>query len=104
MFGEAYKTLLAIDRADLRVSLVRRDIMGNTEVPRSMLAPAVGSILCLIAWLVFILYFALYWSNSFSVFQNVIVTIVSLIITGLVIGLVWLIYGAAHSWKFGDWK
>ena len=69
-----------------------------------MVAPAAGSIVCLIGWLVFILYFALYQSNSFSVFQNVIVTIVSLIITGLVIGLIWLVYGAAHHWKFGDWN
>jgi uncharacterized membrane protein len=55
-------------------------------------APVIGSILGVVAWLAFILVYALYWSNGFSLFQNVIVTIVSLLIAGLVIGLIWLVF------------
>jgi len=56
------------------------------------IAPIIGCILGVVAWLFFILVYALYWSSGFSLFQNVVVTIVSLMITGLVIGLIWLVF------------
>jgi len=42
------------------------------------IAPIIGCILGVVAWLFFILVYALYWSSGFSLFQNVVVTIVSL--------------------------
>lgn len=78
--------------------------MGSTEMGRPPLMPIIGSIIILLGWLVFILFYALYWSNDFSVFQNIIVTIVSLAITALLIGLLWIVWGAMHSWKFGNWE
>ncbi|MDA4130906.1 MAG: hypothetical protein OK457_09060 [Thaumarchaeota archaeon] len=56
------------------------------------MGPIIGSILGVIAWLVFILLYALFWSKGFDLFQNIIVTIVSLAIAGLAIGLMWLIW------------
>ena len=56
------------------------------------MAPIIGFILGVIAWLVFILLYALDWSKGFDLFQNIIVTVVSLAITGLLIGLLWLIW------------
>jgi hypothetical protein len=55
-------------------------------------APIIGSIIGIMAWLVFILLYALFWSTGFSLFQNVIVTIVSLMIAGLAIGSIWLVF------------
>ena len=55
-------------------------------------APIVGSIIAIMAWLVFIALYALFWSTGFTLFQNVIVTIVSLMIAGLGIGSIWLVF------------
>ena len=57
----------------------------------------VGSILGVIAWLVFILLYALYWSKGFSLFQNIIVTIVSITIDCLAISLMWLVWLRSSS-------
>lgn len=51
----------------------------------------VGSILGIVAWLVFILLYALYWSKGFNLFQSAVVTIVSMLITSLVIGAMWML-------------
>jgi hypothetical protein len=67
------------------------------------IAGIVGTMLAIIAWLVFILFYALYWSNGFSLFQNIIVTIVSLLITGMVIGLVWVVWGWKRKWMFDEY-
>ncbi len=65
----------------------------NPEVPKAEVRPprglVIGSILGVVAWLVFILIFALYWSTQYSLFQDVIVTIVSLAVTALLIGAAW---------------
>ena len=71
---------------------------GNYRGP---LAPIVGSILAVIAWLVFILIYALYWSKGYSLFQNVVVTIASLLIVGLLIGLMWVVWGFRGGWRAG---
>ncbi len=56
------------------------------------MGPVIGSIIGVIAWLVFILLYALFWSKGFDLFQNIIVTVVSFAIAGLAIGMVWLIW------------
>ncbi len=56
------------------------------------MGPIVGSILAVVAWLVFILVYALYWSKGFDLFQNIIVTFASLLITGLLIGAMWMVW------------
>jgi cation transporter-like permease len=68
----------------------------------------VGSILGLVAWLVFILAYALFWSRSYTLFQNFIVTVASLLIVGLLIGLMWVVWGFRTGWRggpreWGDW-
>lgn len=55
-------------------------------------APILGSILGVVAWLLFILLYALYWSKSYDLFQNAVVTIVSLLVMMLGIGTMWLIW------------
>ncbi len=64
----------------------------------------IGSILAVIAWLVFILLYALYWSKGFDLFQNLVVAVVSLLVTGLLIGVMWLVWlritgGPAQWWR-----
>jgi hypothetical protein len=66
-------------------------------------APIVGSMLDVIAWLLFILFYALFWSRGFSLFQNVIVTIVSLAIAVLLIGLMWIIWGTHYHRSVVRW-
>lgn len=71
--------------------------MSDASPPRPTkyegpIGPVIGSILGIIAWLVFILIYALSLSSEFSLFQNIIVTMVTFAITGLAIGLVWLVW------------
>jgi hypothetical protein len=94
----------------MRIMSEKEDDKSHTwdeqwEMHKPML-PIVGTLLTVIAWLVFILLYALYWSNGFSIFQNVIVTIVSLVIAALIIGLEWVVWGMRHArhWmRWGDW-
>lgn len=71
----------------------------NFEPP---IAPVLGSILSVVAWLIFILLYALYLSPNFSLFQNVIVTVASLLIASLGIGALWLVWyqvsGRPRKW------
>jgi hypothetical protein len=79
---------------------------GEEDISKRRVGPPfgaiMGSILGIIAWLVFILLYALYWSKSFDLFQNIIVTIASLLIVGLLIGAMWMIWfrmtGVARRW------
>lgn len=66
----------------------------------------IGSILGVVAWLIFILLYALYWSKGFDFFQDAIVTIASLVIMGLAIGAMWTVWlslnRGARWWWAGD--
>jgi hypothetical protein len=59
----------------------------------------IGSIVAVMAWLVFILIYALDWSKGYSLFQNLIVTVVSFAIVGLVIGALWLAFTPRKYWS-----
>ena len=67
------------------------------------LGPIIGSMLAVVAWLIFILVYALFWSKGFDLFQNIIVTIFSLMIMGILIGVMWMIWGYRRFGGFSDW-
>jgi hypothetical protein len=62
--------------------------------------PIVGSVVGVLAWLIFILLFALFWSESYNLFQDIVVFIATLCITVVLLGLMWLIWGRNrwHWW------
>ena len=67
------------------------------------IGPIIGSMLAVLAWLIFILLYALFWSKGFDLFQNIIVTVISLVIMGLVIGVMWMVWGYRRFGSFNDW-
>jgi len=74
----------------------------NRELKRGYQPPVgmiIGSILGVVAWLLFILVYALDWSKGYSLFQNLIVTVVSFTIVGLVIGAFWLALTPREYWS-----
>jgi hypothetical protein len=86
--------------------------MGSTDSSRKSFGPPiaaiVGTVLGVVAWLVFIIVFALYWSRSYNLFQDVVVTVASFLIDGVLIAAMWIIWifssGTRHMWWNAEYE